>query len=82
MCPRNRIKTRLGDWLFANGARTIVAVIDPSERALDRSQEPRVGLMQEDLKVGFGVRICLVNEVTLPSSRGRDRTLGSGATNR
>jgi hypothetical protein len=33
--------------------------------------------MQEDLKVGFGVRICLVNEVTLPSSRGRDRTLGS-----
>ena len=29
--------------------------------------------MQEDLKVRFGVRICLVNEVTLPTSRGRDQ---------
>lgn len=33
--------------------------------------------MQEDLKVRFGIRICLVNEVTLPTSRGRERTLCS-----
>jgi hypothetical protein len=82
MCPWHRVETRLGDWLFANGACTVGAVIDPSERVLDCSEEPQVGLMQLDLKFCFGIRICLVNEVTLPSSRRRDRTLGSGAARR
>ncbi len=53
MCLRHRFETRLRDWLFANGTYTIGAVIDPSERVLDCSEEPHIGLMQEDLKVRF-----------------------------
>jgi hypothetical protein len=34
---------------------------DPSERVLDCSEEPQVGLMQLDLKFCFGIRIRLVH---------------------
>jgi hypothetical protein len=33
----HRVETRLGDSLFADGTHTIGAVIEPSERVLDRS---------------------------------------------
>jgi hypothetical protein len=55
------------------------AISDPSERALDRSEEAQVGLMQVDLKFRFGIRVRLIDLIAFPASRGRDGTLGFGS---
>jgi hypothetical protein len=39
-------------------------VADPSQRVLDRSQEPTVSLMQPDLKICFGIGIGFVDRIS------------------
>ena len=52
---------------------------DPSERVLDCSEQPQVGLMKVDLKFRFVIRIRLVDGVALLVPGGRNRTLSFGA---
>src|ERR1700687_1915774 len=58
--PRNRVQTRLRNWLAAIPADPVGALVDAPERLLDRLQDLRVGLLQLELDVHLGVATGLI----------------------
>ncbi len=71
MRPGYGLQPGLGDAVPTSLADAKRALSDPRKRLFYSAHETTVGLMQPDLKLGFGIGICLIDEVPLriPSSQ-------------